>query len=446
MKDVIIVKLQLSEYFNLKLIRRKKTEMLKQTLTILTLLIMTSVGFAQSIPSGTGRIEALANSPFILDAATDIQNNPAWNTQYRNYTFGDIGRNLVTGSDFQLSDQFAGVTFGVGKQWNLGMVINKRRDSWDLFNADTVLGPNRVGVSAPIVPFHGLIGYMMNKNTSIGLAPYITSWSQEHTDTDTSGSAFQSDFSSSSIGATLGILHMIKKGWIEGAVGFQMNKYKSIFTQAGTTQTVENNGGIGLSVNLRAWMYPKTGSKVAVVPVLGFSTYSFDNKLTAGTITRLGNKYSWLNVNGGVGLNWPVVDDIQLAFGMGVTYNSAKAEGQDSTILPAGSSAKSTDLIAPVYNFAGETRIADWLTARFGFSRSVDMSKVETVRGTTVIDKQTLASNPVNTISLGAGFHFGRFSLDATVSERWLKHGVNFISGGDHDLFGVISASYNFNK
>lgn len=424
--------------------------MLKKTLTILTLLIMTSVGFAQSIPSGTGRIEALANSPFILDAATDIQNNPAWNTQYRNYIFGDIGRNVI--SDFELSDQFAGVTFGVGKQWNLGMVINKRSDLWNLFNSDTVLGPSRRGVSAPIVPFHGLIGYMMNKNTSIGLAPYFTSWSQEHTDTDTSGLAYQQDNSSSSIGATLGILHMIKKGWIEGTIGFQMNKYKSIYTQAGATETVENNGGIGLSVNLRAWMYPKTGSKVAVVPVLGFSTYSFDNKYTLSnpSVSLAGNKYSWLNVNAGVGLNWPVMDDIQLAFGTGVTYNSSKSEGQDSSIAPVGSSGKSTNFIAPMFNFAGETRIADWLTARVGFSRSVNMSKSENVTSSrTYVDKESLGSSPVSTVSLGTGFHFGRFSIDATVSEKWLKHGVNFLSGNNTDntdMFGVISASYNFNK
>ena len=55
-------------------------------------------------------------------------------------------------------------------------------------------------------------------------------------------------------------------------------------------------------------------------------------------------------------------------------------------------------------------------------------------------------SDDVQTISIGAGFHFGRFSIDATVSERWLKGGVNFVSGTNNELFGVISASYNFNN
>ncbi len=56
------------------------------------------------------------------------------------------------------------------------------------------------------------------------------------------------------------------------------------------------------------------------------------------------------------------------------------------------------------------------------------------------------ASNYDQTISLGAGFHFGRFSIDATVSEKWLKEGINFVSGRQNDLFGVVSASYNFNN
>jgi hypothetical protein len=65
---------------------------------------------------------------------------------------------------------------------------------------------------------------------------------------------------------------------------------------------------------------------------------------------------------------------------------------------------------------------------------------------TVVNDDQYLASSSIQTISLGAGFHFGRFSIDATVSERWLKQGINFVSGQSTDLFGVVSASYNFGK
>ena len=95
---------------------------------------------------------------------------------------------------------------------------------------------------------------------------------------------------------------------------------------------------------------------------------------------------------------------------------------------------------------AGETRIADWLTARFGFNKAIDMRKTEVSGGITVTDNQLLESSTEQTVSLGAGFHFGRFSIDGTVSERWLKQGINFVSGQSTDLFGVVSASYNFAK
>jgi hypothetical protein len=233
---------------------------------------------------------------------------------------------------------------------------------------------------------------------------------------------------------------MIKKGWVEGALNFEMNKYKSEFSQGSNTTTYESEGGIQFGAGFRAWIYPKTNSKLAVVPVLGFSTYSWNPKVTTGSTTLTGLKYSWLGLNGGVGINLPVMDDIQLAGGVVVEYNSFKSD--------SGSVENTrTNFIAPRFHLAGETQIADWLTARFGYSRAVDMSKTENKSGSITIERNTkFASSSVQTISLGAGFHFGRFSIDATVSERWLKEGINFVSGRQNDLFGVISASYNFNN
>ena len=248
--------------------------MFKKRLVVLLLLFMAAGAYAQSIPSGTGRIEALGNSPFILDAATDIFNNPAWNNYYRNYAFGDIGRSVI--SDFALSNQYAGATFGIGKKWNLGMILNKRSDMWENFNDTTnAYNPRAYGVSAPIVPFMGLIGYNASKNLNIGFAPYYASWRQKTTTTDTSESGGNHDLSSRSIGATLGILKMMKKNWIEGAVNFRMNKYSNIYTLGTTTSTTENTGGIELGVNLRGWFAAGSGSKLAVVPVVNFNIYSF---------------------------------------------------------------------------------------------------------------------------------------------------------------------------
>lgn len=406
--------------------------MLKHFLAVMLLVVMAGGAFSQSIPSGTGRYSALGNSPFILDAHVDMLNNPAWNNYYRNYAFADL--TPESNGEF---DGHAGVTFAVGKKWNLGFIVNRRSDMWENFRdtTNTLLPGN---VSSPIVPFMGLIGTSPSKNFHIGLAPYVAMWSSKSTSTDTL--VGNSDASSSSLGANLGFIYMIKKGWIEGNVTFRMNKYKTENTVGSTTATSENDGGIQLGVNLRGWIYPSKGSKVAVVPVLGFNTYSFQPKQTSGSTTITGLNYSWMSINGGVGLNWPIMDDIQIAGGVLASYNTAKADSGNIEI-------KNNDFIAPVFNMAVESRIADWLTGRLGFTKGINMESNEVVAGSTTVEQSGKSVFNSSSISLGAGFHFGRLSIDATVSERWFRHGVNFLSGGDNtDMFGVISASYNFAK
>lgn len=404
--------------------------MLRKQLVVLLLLVLAVGAYAQSIPSGTGRIEALGNTPFVLDAATDMFRNPVWAQYYKDYAFGDIGRDAV--NDFQLTGQYAGVSFGVGKKLALGFIVNKRSDQWESFRSDSMFA---FGNNSPVVPFMGLIAYSLNKDFHIGLAPYYASWGSEFTTT-----SYNDKRTSTSLGASLGALKMIKKGWVEGVVNFRMNSYKRDVTAGSTTTSYKSSGGVNLGVNLRGWIYPKTSSKIALVPVLGFNTFSWNPEIVSGSTDSVGTKYSMMNIMGAVGLNWPVADDIALSGGVGLSYNTAKGElGTNKHTV--------NDFVAPQFYLAGETRIADWLTGRFGFYRAVDMNKDELVSGsTTTTYTQTLNSSDDQTISLGAGFHFGRFSIDATVSEKWLKQGINFVSGRQNDLFGVVSASYNFNN
>lgn len=400
--------------------------MSKHFLAIMFLVFIAAGTYSQSIPSGNGRYNALGNSPFILDASVDMFNNPAWNNYYRDYAFGDLNQN----GENDNFDGNAGVTFAVGKKWNLGMIINRRQDLFGLFNVDTLRPAN-----SPVVPFMGLIGTSVSKNFHVGLAPYVSMGSQEFTDTTGNQTVKNT---SSSIGANLGFMYMMKKGWIEGAIRFRMNGFKNEVTAGTTTTTTDNSGGMEIGVGLRGWLYTK-GNKIAIVPVLGFNTYSFQPKVS-GSFTANGLNYSWMNISGGVGLNWPIMDDIQIAGGVTVAYNTAKS---DSGAVEN----KFTNFVAPNFNMAMETRITDWLTARLGFNKAIEMQKAENTFQT---NSQTFGSSAASTINLGAGFHFGRFSIDATVSERWLKQGVYFISGGnntgDRDMFGVISASYNFAK
>jgi len=407
--------------------------MLKHFLAVMLLLVMVAGAYSQSIPSGTGRYAALGSSPFILDAHIDMLNNPAWNNYYRNYAFADLTPFVGSESGGEFNGH-AGVTFAVGKQWNLGMIINKRQDLFGLFSS---VGSSITPNNSPIVPFMGLVGYSASKNFHISLAPYIAMGKSDRT--DTTGGLNVSN-TSRSIGANLGMIYMIKKGWIEGAIRFRMNKFENDSTVGGVNTLADNDGGMEFGIGLRGWIYPSKGSKIAVVPLLGFSIYSFTPKVISGSTTVTGSEYSFMNINGGVGLNWPIIDDIQIAGGVTLAYNTAKSTFSDTT---GSYENKLTDFIAPGFNMALETSIADWLTGRMGFSKSVDMSKFETnTQEINVLYENSISS----TFSMGAGFHFGRFSVDATVNERWFKNGINFVSGQSSELFGEISASYNFKK
>jgi len=411
--------------------------MLKKHLAVMLMFILAAGVFSQSIPSGSGRYNALGNSPFILDAHVDMLNNPAWNSYYKDYAFADLSP--YSGSEFT---GHAGVNFAVGKQWSLGFIVNKRQDAWENFrtSSNTFIPAN---ISSPIVPFMGLIGYQASKTLYVSLAPYYASWSYKQTISDTNFVDF--DNSTSSMGANLGFMYLMKKNWIEGSFNFRMNKYKYDSTLGSYNAHLENDGGIEFGAMFRGWIYTSKNSKIAVVPLISFNTFSFQPKLT-GTASAIGLNYSSMNFGGAVGLNWPIMDDIQIAGGIGANYLSSKADSNNYEI-------KDNKLIAPSYNLALETKIADWLTGRMGFSRSIVSSSY--TNNTTIPPQPTFTaeytgtspSSDASTFSLGAGFHFGRFSIDATVSEAWFKHGINFISGGDsNDLFGVVSASYNFKK
>lgn len=137
-----------------------------------------------------------------------------------------------------------GVTFGVGKKWNLGFIVNRRSDMWENFrDTSNNLFP---GNSSPIVPFMGLIGTSVNKNFHIGLAPYVAMWSRKGTSSDTT--ATNTDASSNSMGANLGFIYMIKKGWVEGNFTFRMNKYKSESTTGSVHQHLKTMAEFSLAL------------------------------------------------------------------------------------------------------------------------------------------------------------------------------------------------------
>ncbi len=404
------------------------------SVVLLAVMLISTVSYGQSIPSGTGRYEALGYNPFIKDASIDINRNPAWTTVYRNYVFGDIGRTEVGTDQYQLTEQFIGANFGVSKDLSLGLVLNKFEDSWTEFSPFS----DSVGVQRPVAPLKVTLGWQLSPKFALGFAPYYAAWSSENQSSATN----ISKWSSSSVGATLGMLSKLDAGWIEGAVDFKSNSYKRDAT-VGTTNQIDNSeGGMNIAVFARGFFTVNKSMGINLVPYLGFSTYSWNPMITPTPIGYPNEKFSHMNFNGGLGVNMPILEQGLLAGGLSFGYHQMKDES-----APLNATNTITSFVLPQFNIGLEWPFTDWFTGRLGYSRAVSSVKNELVASSvTTYTKGTAVTSPDQTITAGLGFHFNRFSIDGSVGERLFKNGFYLMTGKTNDMFGMLSASYSFGK
>ena len=144
-------------------------------LFVILCFLVNSAVYTQSLPSGTGRYEALGNNPFMTDPAIDLNNNPAWGNLYRNYSFGDIGRaNLTDANLYKLDKQYAGINFGLGKKMYAGLILNKEEGAMfdSVFFVPKPWGMGTLGVNMPIVPVKVLVGIAPSDKFSLGFSFY----------------------------------------------------------------------------------------------------------------------------------------------------------------------------------------------------------------------------------------------------------------------------------
>jgi hypothetical protein len=111
-----------------------------------------------------------------------------------------------------------------------------------------------------------------------------------------------------------------------------------------------------------------------------------------------------------------------------------------------------------VINLGGEWWFLDWLAGRAGYYRALGKFKlkIESTIGTTATAFETNLTTPSSfllfgnynhdgIVTLGLGFRFGNFSLDATVTEEALRRGFGLIGANDNlNSFGFLNASYSF--
>lgn len=440
---------------------RKKIFNIVELVIIFTICI-SNVTFSQkknnttAIPSGYARFESLGYNPYILDAAVDINRNPAWGGIYENYLFGDIGKysnnNDIKDSAYKLNDQYAGANFKLGRQWDLGVILN--RPEGQLYTGIMSKELLKYGLNQPNFPIEVLVTYTTAK-TIISLSPYWAGWSAKYSD-----NSYSYDKSTSVYGGTLGFIFKSSNpaSFSEASVSLRQNNYSaSIDSTIGDGKTTvthliaDNNGGLELNANYKGW-YRMKNSNVTMVPFVGFRLFSYDPILFSSGVSsskQLDDKF-W-SVEAGLGVNFPIADHGFFAGGLSGGYTSEDFKTTDTIAHPPVET-KKTNVILPAINLGIEWNLTDWLQGRFGYSKSIisedNTGTVTAPDGSSVTGtfKGSHSSNPDQTITVGLGWQFDRFSLDGLIGEQLFTTGPNIISGKQSDLYGRLSVSYNFLK
>ncbi len=407
--------------------------MVRKLLSLFVLVFLVSITvFPQKVEKtgGYARLLGMGNNTYITDPYF-ITFNPAWGNSYDNFLFGDLGAG--NGNNFGPggTGQFAAANFRLDNSLTLGGILS--RSDFNGFSIAT-LDPgglvNRINnliEGNGVVPLNNNIeimgSYRFNSFT-IGLGIAYASTTNEDNPPDggsTTGSASQ-------LGINAGILAKLTGNSLLD-VGVSLLLPSASYEPPATPQTKLSQTWIG--VNAR--FFYQYSQKLAFVPTAIFTSAS-------GTIDDGGNSSdlpSNLLFGIGFGINYSV-GDFLLAGGPAFTYSKVSLSGVEGQSPDISNSV----LTFPIWNLGVEWNMLDWLVARLGYTATTSKVTTETpVSTTTVRENITTGFFGPNGATVGIGFRFGGFSLDATVNEDVLRQGLNNIGGGG-PTFAYLSASY----
>lgn len=431
--------------------------------------------------AGTG----LVINPYIWEDPANLLVNPAYQCQYKDYFWTNIGGGLLTNVSTGNNGyglQNAGISFAIDSEWGVGAIL-----SYD---------PSFVNVGSTLIGGIGGLGLPLGAGLSIaqrGARPIpqvrnvwevfgsydgsgfdagfglLYGSSRADTVTTTATTSSDREASASVIGFRAGaIVDLGSDKWVDIGAMLRIDKARDRVTQtpAPTTLTDGDYSVSGTELQVQARGKLKLSSRVNLVPFVVFATLSGepqeDAKPTAAAAaTPRTLKASATSFAFGAGTEIKT-SSVFLACGLSFFTGTVKAEYSTAAVgtAPAGSSTiKFTNTAIPVINLGAEWWFLDWLAGRAGYYRSIAKTKatLESVTGGATTTIEVNFSTPTGvlllntpsafegTVSLGLGLRFGNFSLDATVSEEALRRGFGLIGSNDNlNSFGYMNASFNF--
>lgn len=455
------------------------------TIALFAFAIVGSDVLADAKPGGIARQVAMGGSqagpnlilnPFIMDDPALMFMNPAYQAMYKDYAWMNIAGGTLTGLstvDNGYGHQNAGVSFALDREWTLGAIL-----SYDPSFANGVsqllsgspspggglpsLPPFITSRSPQSMPFIGnvweVLGSYDGGNMDIGFGVTYGSASSEtkaSVTTPVAGSS-ESEVSARMFGFRGGINYDMG-----GGSSFDLSAALRLDNATDDITSSAGSGGeysvSGTEIQVQARGKFKVSNKLNFVPYALFSTLSADPKEdafpTGGSATVLKEEISATAIAVGVGGEYRT-PDFYLAGGVSFQYAKAKI---DTAMGGPGLKGELTYTALPVFNIGGEWWFTDWLAGRGGYYRALASIKAKAESGGSTTEATITLPHSFLLISgltpatydglvtLGLGFRFGNFSLDATVSEEALRRGLGLIGATDNiNTFGYMTASFNF--
>ncbi|MCW8810351.1 MAG: hypothetical protein OQJ93_12910 [Ignavibacteriaceae bacterium] len=410
------------------------------------LILAVSVAYSQEIKKtgGYARLAGMGSNPYVIDPFFNTV-NPAWNAVYNNFVIGDLGSSA--GAPFSAGGygQYLAGSFQIGDAWTLGGILARNdfngmsialldpgsnsSSTWSYPGVvSTVNGIAGVGSVVPLDNNLEVIGTYSFSRTKVGLGIAYA-----HTSNDvnppTGGST---EGSASQFGFNLGVISDLTRSLkldIGASLVLPSTSYKpDTLNETSASQTI-------ITVNGRAFW--KLNNKLKLVPLILFSTES--GSIDSGGISAASvdmPSFTWFEF--GVGLNYQIGDF--LIAGGAIFSTSSLTYPAVNNVSPELSLSETR---FPIWNIGVEWNMLEWFVGRLGYvassgSRSYDVPNTATSKTEYV---QTFFGPSQMGATVGVGFRFGDFSLDATVNEDVLRQGFNTIGGGG-PTFAYLTASY----
>ncbi|MCB9206246.1 MAG: hypothetical protein H6610_00675 [Ignavibacteriales bacterium] len=414
--------------------------MLKRILTILLITGLTfSQFFAQESKSGSfARLKSMGNNPFVSDP-TDMMVNPAWGNYYNNILFGDLGETIANNFESGGIGQFLTVNFDVAKNFTVGATLARKsfQSSLSIANLDpyNIVGEtnNALGTSGLVEMDNNWV-IMSSYNFSGHILGFGISYASTISETKpANGGGIRAD--ANQLGINIGYL-----GKLSPILKLDLS---AVLLFPGTTYETPQSS--------------ETKFSQSVISIIGRGFYKADSRFTivpCGKIVKTSGTADLGDANGITTTDLPSMLSFQ--FGVGVLYkfeNFLFAGGPSFGILEEKTPSVSgvspeltrTTNSFPIWNFGAEWNMIEWLIGRIGYRSKTNTVSNETVASPTNSNETIFTSfDPaIGGITLGIGFKFSGFSLDATINEDVIRQGFNNLGGGGA-TFAYVSAGYEF--